>query len=102
MDAGLLIRDARSRAGLTLRSLAAEAGTSHSTIAAYESGRKIPTTATLERIVRAAGFALDHRLHRRVEVDGLPRGEELRAVLELAAAFPVRHRLTLEAPVFGR
>lgn len=102
MDAAHTIRSARSRAGLTLRALAARAGTSHSTISAYESGAKVPTTATLERIVRAAGFAIDTSLHRRVEAEGMPRGEELAAVLELAAAFPARHRPALDCPVFGR
>ncbi|MEZ5243466.1 MAG: helix-turn-helix transcriptional regulator [Acidimicrobiales bacterium] len=102
MDAAHTIRTARLRAGLTLRALATRAGTSHSTISAYESGTKVPTTATLERIVRAAGFAIDTTLQRRVEVEGITRGDELAAVLELAAAFPARHRPTLDCPVFGR
>ena len=102
MLAAQTIRTARRRAGLTLRDLAAKAGTSHSTIAAYESGSKVPTTATFERIVRAAGFAIDPALHRRAESNGLSRGEELAAVLELAGAFPARHRETLDYPVFGR
>ncbi len=102
MDAATTIRTARRRSGLTLRGLAARAGTSHSTIAAYESGSKVPNTATFERIVRAAGFAMDTTLHRRVEADGLARGDELIAVLELAAQFPARHRPTLDCPVFGR
>jgi transcriptional regulator with XRE-family HTH domain len=102
MDAAHTIRTARRRSGLTLRALAARAGTSHSTISAYESGAKVPTTATLERIVRAAGFAIDTTLQRRVEAEGITRGEELAAVLELAAAFPARHRPTLDCPVFGR
>jgi len=102
MDAATTIRTARRRAGLTLRALAARAGTSHSTIAAYESGSKVPTTATFERIVRAAGFAMDTTLHRRIEADGLARGDELVAVLELAAQFPARHQPSLDYPVFGR
>ncbi|MEQ8843208.1 MAG: helix-turn-helix transcriptional regulator [Acidimicrobiales bacterium] len=102
MSAATTIRTARRRSGMTLRALAALADTSHSTIAAYESGSKIPTTATLERVVRAAGFALDVSLHRRVEAADLPRGEELRAVLEVAAEFPARHSPKLECPVFGR
>jgi transcriptional regulator with XRE-family HTH domain len=102
MDAATTIRTARRRAGLTLRALAARAGTSHSTIAAYESGSKVPTTATFERIVRAAGFAMDTTLHRRIEAGGLARGDELVAVLELAAQFPARHQPSLDYPVFGR
>lgn len=41
-----------------MRALARRAGTSHSTLAAYEAGRKAPSLATLERIVKAAGFEL--------------------------------------------
>ena len=103
MDAGTVIRTARSHGGLTLRALAERAGTSHATIAAYESGTKTPRADTLERIVGAAGFALDRELRPRIRAaDGIDRGTELVAVLELAEAFPARHSPTLEAPVFGR
>lgn len=103
VDASRLIADARQRSRLTLRALAARAGTSHSTLAAYESGRKSPNVATLDRILSAAGFAVDVELHRRHRgADGFSRGDELAAVLELAAAFPARHDDELTAPVFGR
>lgn len=103
MNAAVLLRSARQDAGLTLRELAQRAGTSHSTLAAYESGSKSPNTATFDRIVRAAGFAVDIQLQRRHRhSDGLSRGEELVEVLELAAEFPARHTQHLEAPVFGR
>ena len=103
MNAAVVIRTARSRADLTLRALAARAGTSHSAIAAYESGAKTPSASTLDRIVQAAGFALDRVLSPRVRGnDRLDRGTELAAVLELAAEFPARHSPTLEFPVFGR
>jgi transcriptional regulator with XRE-family HTH domain len=102
MDAATLLRDARSTAGLSLRALADRAATSHSTLAAYEAGRKTPTTETLSRIVRAAGFAVDVELRPRITAPDLARGEELAAVLELAAAFPARHDPDLRYPVFGR
>ena len=102
MDAAKLLFSARTRAGLTLRQLGELAGTSHSTLAAYEAGRKSPNVATLDRILRAAGFAVDVELHRRQRgTSKLSRGEELAAVLELAAAFPARHAKTLQMPVFG-
>ena len=103
MNAAPLIADARHRAGFSLRELAARANTSHSAIAAYEQGRTSPTVATLERVLRAAGFAADVTLARRIDDgDRTARGRELAAVLELAAMFPARHAATLEAPVFGK
>jgi transcriptional regulator with XRE-family HTH domain len=103
MDAGTTIRSARLRAGLTLRELAARAGTSHSTLSAYEHGLKDPSVATIDRVVRAAGFRLDAALYRRItRVGELSRGDELAAVLELAESFPARHTAQLGYPVFGR
>lgn len=102
MDASTLLISARAQAGLTLRELAELAGTSHSTLSAYETGRKSPNIATLNRILGAAGFAADVQLHRRNRgTSDLSRGEELVAVLELAAEFPARHAQTLQMPVFG-
>ncbi|MEZ5228782.1 MAG: helix-turn-helix transcriptional regulator [Acidimicrobiales bacterium] len=99
----MLVRESRRRSGLSLRELGALAGTSHSTLAAYERRRKVPSAATLNRIVEAAGFDLDTTLRRRVRgTAALPRGDELEAVLDLAAAFPARHSTRLDAPVFGR
>ena len=103
MDSAALIRTARQRTGLTLRQLAEQAHTSHSTLAAYESGSKVPNVKTLERILHSAGFATEVTLHRRHRGEaGMTKGDELAAVLELAAAFPARHAPTMQAPVFGR
>lgn len=104
MNASDVVRESRLRAGLTLRSLAERANTSHATISAYESGRKVPTVETLDRIVRAAGFEIDVSLAPRVRstLVGQNRGDELAAVLDLAEAFPVRHEPVLNAPIFGR
>ncbi|MEM7142103.1 MAG: helix-turn-helix transcriptional regulator [Actinomycetota bacterium] len=103
MDAATTLRHLRTDAGLTLRGLAERAGTSHSTLAAYESGAKSPSMATFDRIARAAGFRVDASLQRRVAPDEpLSRGDELEAVLRLASEFPARHTPTLEAPIFGR
>jgi transcriptional regulator with XRE-family HTH domain len=96
------LRRARTAAHLSLRQLAAKAGTSHSTLLAYEKGRKAPAVTTFFRILEACGQAVDVQLSPRVrERDGLPRGEELREVLELADAFPVRKSLRLDCPRFG-
>lgn len=53
-----LIREARNRAGLTQAELAALAVTSQPTVAAYESGTKVPSADTLERLLRATGLSL--------------------------------------------
>ena len=102
MDAARVIGDARGMAGLTLRALAERAGTSHSTLAAYEQGRKTPNVVTLDRILRAAGFAADVTLSRRVDDgDRDARGNELIEVLELAGMFPATHAPTITYPRFG-
>jgi transcriptional regulator with XRE-family HTH domain len=103
VDAASTLRRVRQRSGLTLRALAARADTSHSTLAAYESGRKVPTVETLDRIVRAAGYELDIELKPAVGgVDRAARGRELAAVLDLAEQFPARHARVLDFPVFPR
>ena len=102
MDAALIIRTARRQADLSLRALAARAGTSHATLSAYEKGRVDPTTTVLLRIVGAAGRSLEATLLRTpTDIDGMSRGEELAAVLELAEQFPARHAPHLAFPVFG-
>ena len=102
MEASSLVHRARTRAGLSLRELARRAGTSHSTLSAYETGRKVPTVETLDRIVRAAGFVTGVDLEPDVGgPDRAARGRELVEVLELAAMFPARHAPTLEFPRFG-
>jgi transcriptional regulator with XRE-family HTH domain len=102
MQAAVTLRRARLGAGLSLRALAARAGTSHSTLAAYESGRKVPSVDTVQRIVEAAGFELDVALSARLPaVDLARRGEELLEVLDLAAQFPIRPAGTLTYPRFG-
>ena len=55
---GGLLREARLRAGLTQRELARRAGTSQSVVARIEQGRSDPSTATLARLLAAAGFEL--------------------------------------------
>lgn len=101
METTAILRAIRRRAHLPLRVLAARAGTSHSTLAAYERGRKVPGVDTLDRIVRAAGFELEIELIPSVaEPDRTARGEELFTVLDLASRFPAHHARTLEFPPF--
>ncbi len=55
------IRELRGAADLTQQQLAAAAGTSQSTVAAYESGRKSPTWRTVERLASATGQTIEVR-----------------------------------------
>jgi transcriptional regulator with XRE-family HTH domain len=105
MTAAAVLRIARARSGLSVRALADRAGTSHATLLRYEWGTKIPRVDTLERIVRAAGFAAEIDLAPRPDRDHAERvakGEELAAVLELADRFPAHHDRALPYPRFGR
>ena len=105
MDAGRTLRRARLDAGLSLRALAERAGTSHATLAAYEAGRAVPRVDTLDRILRAAGYATDIDVTRRpdaTDAERAAKGQELLDALELAAMFPARHSRRLRFPRFPR
>jgi transcriptional regulator with XRE-family HTH domain len=104
MDAALVLRGVRRRAGWSLRRLADLAHTSHATLAAYEGGRVVPGAETLERIVRSAGYELEPAVVRTIPAAAATadRERELLDVLELAEQFPARHSRTLQYPRFGR
>ena len=93
MDVGSDLRTARRNAGLTQRELALVAGTSQATISAYESGRKVPSVITLDRLLSACGASL---------AVGRPRlersGRHLAEVLALAEALPYRPAPELRFP----
>jgi transcriptional regulator with XRE-family HTH domain len=89
MHTAVVLTAARARAGLSTRQLARRAGTSHSTITAYERGAKSPSAATLARLVVACGFELDVALRPRSGFENrAERGRELREVLDLADRLP--------------
>ncbi len=92
---------ARQQAGLSLRALAERAGTSHATLLAYEKGKKTPSVSTFLRILETAGYAVDIQLNKRIrERDGIPRGEELEAVLCLAEQFPAKVKPQMDFPIW--
>jgi len=64
-----ILREARSRSGMSQRALAASARTAQSVVARIELGSTSPTLDTLVRLVEAAGFDLDVRLLPRASVD---------------------------------
>lgn len=59
MSPSVLIRDARTAAGLTQAELAERAGVTQSEIARLERGGGNPTFLTLERVLHAAGHRLE-------------------------------------------
>jgi transcriptional regulator with XRE-family HTH domain len=100
MDAGLLLREVRTRRGLSRRQLAELGGTSASTLAAYESGRSVPSVRTLERLVQSAGFDLQVSLQPTLTRDGDHRRRTIERLFELADELPRRRRGALAFPRF--
>jgi transcriptional regulator with XRE-family HTH domain len=96
MDAATLLRTARHDAGLSQRALAAASGTSQPAVAAIEAGRKQPTAATLDRLLRAAGSELVAADPEQAAL--LRRGRRLEDVLHLAEALPFRRERKLRYP----
>ena len=99
MPAWAILREARTRAGLSQRELAQRAGKAQSEIAKIERGRREPTFATLSRLVRAAGYDMrihltPHDDHDEVLIDGVlalspeERLDALEAEEELFALAP--------------
>ena len=102
VDTRIALVAVRRRSRTSLRALAARAGTSHSTLLDYETGRKAPSVDTLARVVHAGGFHVEGTLIADPSIDDRERSEELQEVLLLAEQFPARHSRRLHCPVFGR
>ncbi|HUO67840.1 MAG TPA: helix-turn-helix transcriptional regulator [Gammaproteobacteria bacterium] len=93
-DAAALLRDARTRAGLSQRALAHRAGTSQSVVARIESGQTSPSWETLRQLLRAAAFELhvelsplsDRRTHMLDDVARILRLTPEQRLLELRNA----------------
>lgn len=81
LSAAALVTRVRGERGMTQADLAARAGTSQSAVARYESGAATPSTATLTRLLRAAGFELEVRLKKTRASDlSTSRAKKIRAV----------------------
>jgi transcriptional regulator with XRE-family HTH domain len=85
MAAWALLREARTRAKLTQRALAERAGIAQSEIARIEGGRQEPGYATLERLVRGAGFDL--------KIELVPHNDHDELLIDAMLALPVEARL---------
>ena len=81
---------------MSQRALARAARTSQSAVAAIESGRKQPTVATLDRLLRAAGSELVVAPPEQAAL--LRRARRFEDVLGLAEALPFRRERALRFP----
>jgi transcriptional regulator with XRE-family HTH domain len=82
LDAGALIREARTIAGLSQTELAERLGTAQSVISRWERGLDAPRIDTLGRILQECGFEADLHFRRHDDVDRT----QIRAQLALAPA----------------
>lgn len=103
MNLAIELRTARERAGLTQTEMARRTGTSQATLSAYESGRKQPSVATLDRLLAAAGARLTVQAGAPAVVTPSPvqharAARTLLDVLALAEALPTRHQPRLRYP----
>ncbi len=97
MDVAHELVAARTSSGLSQRELARQAGTSQSTLSAYESGRKQPSAVTLDRLLTACGSRLTVELA--TEHGRLSRaGRHLTEAIALAELLPYRPRRELTFP----
>ena len=70
---GKFLREIRLASGLTQRRLSEVSGISQSNISAYESGRRVPTIDTVNKLVVGSGFLLTAQDGRTTVTCGLPR-----------------------------
>jgi len=105
MDIGHALRMSRIASGLTQGELASLAGTSQATLSAYERGAKIPSAATLDRLLAATGTQLACVPGRGLRVphvrDLEQRGRTLAAVIDFAERLPGRQAAKLRFPPLG-
>jgi len=73
MDAGALLRQARTRAGLSQSDLARRVGVPQSVVSEYEANKREPALSTLTRLIEGTGHELTLELRRTdPSVRGLP------------------------------
>lgn len=90
VSSGSLVREARSRAGLSARELADAAGVSVSTVTRIEKAEMNPTVSMLERLLDAAGADLVITVHPR-EAAAAPTLASLRRHAPVIQMIAARH-----------
>src|SRR5256885_610128 len=89
-----LLREARSRSGLSQSELSRRAGIPQSVISAYERARRVPSVDTMERLAAAIGFEVVLR----ARPNPREAGRALRDVLSIVDRLPPTNRTSLEYP----
>lgn len=82
MTSGVLIRNARKRAGLTQAELAQRVGIQRQQIARWEGDQVEPGLSTLRRVLRGCGYDLDVTL--KPHTESQERDEQLEENLKLS------------------
>jgi len=86
IDTATLLRDARRKAALTQADLAQRARTAQSAVAAYETGARNPSLATLERLVAACDHEVDLVVRPRMRRGAAPLADLAATIHEDLAA----------------
>jgi transcriptional regulator with XRE-family HTH domain len=86
VDAATLLRDARRKAALTQADVAHRARTAQSAVAAYETGARNPSLATLERLIGACDQDLDLVVRPRMRRGAAPLADLTTTIQEDLAA----------------
>lgn len=100
MTSALLLSEMRTQRRLSQAELARRSGVPRTAINAYESGRRIPTAATLLRLAEACDMTL--RAQPRESVDLTANDRALQEALDLAELLPSRRRAALRFPGLPR
>jgi predicted nucleotidyltransferase/DNA-binding XRE family transcriptional regulator len=103
VTAAAVLRKARVGAGLTQRALAQRAGITQSVVAAYESGSREPSLATLSALVDATGYSLSVALTASQSAPAAvtgPIGHRLRRRRAAVLSIAEQHGVT-DLQVFG-
>jgi predicted nucleotidyltransferase/DNA-binding XRE family transcriptional regulator len=92
-DAGRVLREARTAAGLTQAALARRAGVTQSVVSAYEAGRREPALSTLSRLIGATGASLRLRVepHNPSRLPATTRGQVVQRSRRRMSEAAARH-----------
>ncbi len=91
MDVATALREAREQAQLSQGELARRAGTTQSVVSSYETGRRVPSWAALDRLLEPCGFSARLRLQ--------PRHFDVDIELDAMLAKTPAERLWLWSPI---